>query len=180
MDDQRDSTTERLVLITWSPKTTTTLKNVNKIVQRHCDLFFYKLLSFTNNFELNPELNMNGNIHYHGYIAFNNEYKKEYNLFILTLKANGMLKINRVLHSLNQAMDYCRKDRSALNGMILNKYLPISESNYKSWCKYNFLSEKWAPSKTYIELIEKLVTEDDINGELEEDPLEIKIGGSRA
>lgn len=135
--DHKDTTNERIVLITWSPKTNTTLKNVNKLIDKHCNLFFYKLILFANNFELNPELNMNGNIHYHGYIAFNNEEKKYYNQFILTLKANGLTKITTVKHSLCQAMEYCRKDRSANIGLIHIKYLPIADDNINRWCMYH-------------------------------------------
>jgi len=137
MENVSESTTETVILITWSPKTNTTAKNVNTLIQKHCDLFFYQLIAFANDFEINPELNVSGNIHYHGFIAWSEEYKYEYNRFILALKGNGFMKVNKVKHSLSKAMEYCRKDRHALNGMIKNKYLPISLHNQDSWCKFN-------------------------------------------
>jgi hypothetical protein len=125
------------VLMTWSPKGTTTKHNIISTVKRHYQIFSI-CNDWASNFEFNPEYNLNGNIHYHGFIQFSEGNRHAYYSWLHYVKQQGFVKINKVNHDLQQAMVYCRKDRALMSLDLPDIYNPIrpNKYNYSSIVEY--------------------------------------------
>lgn len=64
-------------------------------------------------FEVNPEFNTSGNLHYHGYYIIKDAYKW-YSKVLPKMKYHGFIKINEVKSDLASALNYSRKDREIM------------------------------------------------------------------
>lgn len=109
---------EEVYLFTFSPKGNT--KDVQFTYYDHLQMYFKKWHYCMQTFEINPELNSNGNLHYHGYFIIKDK-TKWYKSVLPKMKYNGLIKINKVQNNLDSAMVYPRKDRTLMS-LIIKKY----------------------------------------------------------
>lgn len=124
---EQPNTVYESVLITWSPKgENTTKSNIIRHTRHYVDHYLSFLDDITDRFEFNVELNMNGNIHFHGYVMYPQHRRRQWLTFLLHLKTKGFVKINKVRHNLNKAMEYCRKDRALMHTFLPSQYNPIT------------------------------------------------------
>jgi len=86
-------------------------------------------------FEINPEFNANGNLHYHGYFIIKDKVKWFKNV-LPKMKYNGLVKINIVKDNLQSAMEYCRKDNIIMK-QVIKKY-PVP---YTHLCSLTLLTK---------------------------------------
>lgn len=107
-------------LFTFSPKGNT--KNAEFTYYDDLATYFVNWHKCMREFEINPEFNQNGNLHYHGYFVLKDKVKWFKNV-LPKMKYNGMVKINKVEHNLGSALIYCRKDRDMMNQII--KHYPV-------------------------------------------------------
>lgn len=115
----------KLYLFTWSPSGVT--HDVTYKYREHLEQYFRKLKYCCSRFEINPELNQNGNIHYHGFVELKDEIKW-YRSMLPRFKRNGFVKINPVKNDLSKAIEYARKDREKMKKIILDEPIPLTET----------------------------------------------------
>lgn len=123
-----NGTTERngeAYLFTYSPRDVTL--NPTYSFMNHINLYFWSWHKCMESFEVNPEFNQNGNLHYHGYFIIKDKYKWYHNV-LPKMKYNGFIKINIVVDDLFKALDYCRKDRELMIRSIDHK-IPFTEED---------------------------------------------------
>lgn len=111
-------------LFTFSPKGNT--KNAEFTYYDDLATYFNSWHKCMSEFEVNPEFNQNGNLHYHGYFVLKDKVKW-YKMVLPKMKYNGMVKINKVEHNLSDAMVYCRKDNDLMLQII--KQYPVPYTN---------------------------------------------------
>jgi len=110
-------------LFTYSPKGITI--NPTYAYMDHINTFFWAWHKCMSEFEVNPEFNQSGNLHYHGYFAIKDKYKW-YKYVLPKMKYNGNMKINKVESDLVKALDYCRKDRQLMS-KIIDHEIPFNQ-----------------------------------------------------
>lgn len=114
-----DPKQEPLYLFTWSPAGKT--YSFRYMWNHYIDNVFRKWHNLMHTFEINPEINSSGNIHFHGFYQVKDKYNWYYNeLPHLKRKEVGNMRTNKVVHDFDKAMVYPRKDRD-LNIFALNK-----------------------------------------------------------
>lgn len=113
-------------LFTFSPIGTT--KNYNFAYYDHLGDYFRHWHQCMESFEINPELNASGNLHYHGFFILKNKYKW-FKSILPKMKYHGMVKINKVHCDLQKAMEYCRKDRELMNKLITIYPVPYTDKS---------------------------------------------------
>lgn len=116
--------TDNTYLFTFSPKGNT--KNYNFAYYDHLGEYFRYWHKCMKSFEINPELNASGNLHYHGYFVLKDQYKW-FKSILPKMKYHGLVKINRVEYSLQDAMIYCRKDNELMNKLITLYPVPYTD-----------------------------------------------------
>jgi len=115
-------------LFTFSPKGIT--KNYDYSYMDHYQKYFKNWKACMEDYEINPELNASGNLHYHGYYVLKDKYKW-FKSVLPRMKYEGNLKIDIVTADLSKAMVYCRKDRDIMLKLITARPLPITKENCK-------------------------------------------------
>jgi len=86
----------------------------------HLVFYFKHWHQCMSQFEINPEFNANGNLHYHGYFIIKDKVRW-YKSVLPKMKYNGLVKIDKVKHDLSKSMEYCRKDTLMMK-QIIKKY----------------------------------------------------------
>lgn len=119
------TTTASAYLFTYSPQDTT--KNPTYAYMNHINTYFHSWHKCMSDFEVNPEFNQNGNLHYHGYFVIKDPYKW-FKFILPKMKYNGLVKINKVEDNLDKAMEYCRKDRELMSKIIEHK-IPYNQED---------------------------------------------------
>lgn len=114
-------------LFTYSPKTIT--KDPTFTYCDHITTYFLSWIRCMHEFEVNPEFNQNGNLHYHGYFRLKDKVKW-YKVVLPKMKYNGLIKINKVEQDLSKALEYCRKDRELMLKCISHK-IPFTHTDKK-------------------------------------------------
>lgn len=115
-------------LFTFSPQGTT--KNYDYSYMEHYNEYFKSWAHCMEDYEINPELNASGNLHYHGYYIIKDKYKW-FNKTLPKMKYNGNIRIDIVTNDLSKAMIYPRKDRDLMLKLIKARPLPITKQNCK-------------------------------------------------
>lgn len=113
-------------LFTFSPKGNT--KNAEFTYYDDLATYFNSWHRCMSEFEINPEFNQNGNLHYHGYFVLKDKVKW-YKIVLPKMKYNGMVKINKVEHDLSSAMIYCRKDNELMLHIIRRYPIPYTHQD---------------------------------------------------
>jgi len=113
-------------LFTFSPKGNT--KDVNFTYIDHLVLYFKKWHYCMSQFEINPELNSSGNLHYHGYFVLKDRTKWHKSV-LPKMKYNGLIKIDKVKNDLAKAMVYPRKDNQMMQDIITKYPVPYTNDN---------------------------------------------------
>lgn len=112
-------------LFTYSPRSITfnpTFKYMNDINE-----YFFSWHKCMEAFEVNPEFNSSGNLHYHGYYVIKDRYKW-FKIVLPKMKYNGMWRSEIVKDSLDKGMIYCRKDRTLMEKCIDHK-IPFTQED---------------------------------------------------
>lgn len=112
-------------LFTFSPKGTTL--NATYAYMDHINTYFFSWHKCMSHFEVNPELNSNGNLHYHGYFIIKDKVKW-FKVVLPKMKYNGNMKITKVDNDLSKALEYSRKDRVMMESIIDHK-IPFTEQD---------------------------------------------------
>lgn len=112
-------------LFTYSPMGNTC--NPTFTFMEHISDYFWSWHKCMEAFEVNPEFNSNGNLHYHGYYVLKDKYRW-YKSVLPKLKYNGMWRSEQVKDSLEKAMVYCRKDRELMVKCIDHK-IPFTQED---------------------------------------------------
>lgn len=120
-------------------------------------------------FEINPELNQNGNLHYHGYFVLKDKLKF-YKSILPKMKYNGFVKIDLVHNDLQKAMEYCRKDREFMKQLIKESPVPFIHSDKLGKRPLDKVSKSLMD---YLEIID-VPTQEETTKELTECILEYK------
>lgn len=118
--------TEKTYLFTFSPKGVT--KSYDYTYIDHYVNYFEEWSKCMEDFEINPELNASGNLHYHGFYIVKDKYKW-FKKVLPKLKYNGMWRIEEVKHDLEKAMIYCRKDRELMISLMNYGPIPLTKTN---------------------------------------------------
>lgn len=138
-----DTQDNQIYLFTYSPSGTT--KNYDFNYAEHYKCFFSLWHHCMLTYEINPELNQNGNLHYHGYFSIKDRFKW-YKKVLPKMKYNGFIKIDLVKNDFNKAIEYARKDRTLMLKLIQQRPLPITHNDFK------FLENK-EKNKTIIDYL---------------------------
>lgn len=139
-----DISSEPLYLFTWAPKNNT--YSILFSWNYYCNEYFRKWNKFMHKFEINPELNANNNIHFHGF--FQIKCKALWQQHLTDLKYRGHVKISKIRHDFNQAMVYPRKDREIMEFHIHRDSIPhysipyTQSSRTKSKIELTYLNDK--------------------------------------
>jgi len=88
----------------------------------HINEYFRRWRSCMLDFEVNPELTTQGNIHYHGFFKLKDKIKWHKSI-LPRMKRNGFIKINKVNSDFDKAIEYSRKDNEMMS--VLMKGLPV-------------------------------------------------------
>lgn len=124
--------TTKIYYFTWSP--------VPKYIQPSFQLtdhvtYLKKFKRCMSEFEIYPEFNSSGNLHYHGWYIVK-DAKKWFAHLLPELKHKGFVKINEVKHTLDKS--YISKDCNLMS-FILDEYgigsIPFTIKNYSSWAR---------------------------------------------
>lgn len=119
--------TEKVYLFTFSPKDIT--KNISFGYYEQLEKYFLDWKNCMKEFEINPECNLNGNLHYHGHFILSDEVKW-YKSCLPKLKYNGFVKINQVKVDVQKALEYSRKDQKKMIEIIGDKeYVPYTHKS---------------------------------------------------
>lgn len=120
-----NKTDSEAYLFTYSPRDITL--NPTYTYMDHINTYFWGWHKCMATFEVNPEFNQNGNLHYHGYFIIKDKYRW-YKSILPKMKYNGLIKINKVVDDLSKAIEYCRKDRELMEKIIDHK-IPFTEQD---------------------------------------------------
>lgn len=132
-------------LFTFSPKGTTF--NPTYGYMDHINTYFWSWHHCMQEFEVNPEFNSNGNLHYHGYYIVKDRFKW-FKKILPKLKYNGMWRSEKVKDNLEKAMQYCRKDRDLMSGCIDHE-IPFTHN-----CKVKHIPD--ILERTIVDYLEEL------------------------
>lgn len=113
-------------LFTFSPIGNT--KNAEFTYYDHLSTYFVNWHKCMSEFEINPEFNSNGNLHYHGYFVIKDKVKWFKNV-LPKMKYNGLVKISKVRCSLAEGVVYCRKDRIMMSKIIKRYPVPYTHKD---------------------------------------------------
>lgn len=105
-------------LITVSPKGVT--KNVNYAYVDHVNSYFSLFKYCMEDFKLWPELNSNGNLHWHGYIVIKDKVRW-FKKVLPHMKYNCMVRIEKLHGELSKAIEYSKKDEKLMSKVISKK-----------------------------------------------------------
>lgn len=105
-------------LFTFSPKGITL--NTTYMYMDHINSYFWSWHKCMEKFEVNPELNSNGNLHYHGYYKVKDRFKW-FKKVLPKMKYNGMWRTERIHTDFEKSMIYPRKDRELMEKVIEHK-----------------------------------------------------------
>jgi len=115
-------------LFTFSPQGIT--KDYDYGYMEHYNEYFKSWSLCMEDYEINPELNASGNLHYHGFYVIKDKYKW-FHKVLPKMKYNGNMRIDMVTADLTKAMVYPRKDRDLMLRLIKARPLPITKENCK-------------------------------------------------
>lgn len=113
-------------LFTFSPICNT--KNAEFCYYDHLSTYFAQWHRCMKEFEVNPEFNANGNLHYHGYFVIKDKFRWHAKV-LPKMKYNGMVKISKVKCSLADGVVYCRKDRILMQRIIKAYPVPYTHND---------------------------------------------------
>lgn len=124
----KDTTYSSIIyLFTWSPKDQNTLNPKFKYIDDIAN-YFRQWHQCMKEFEVNPEFNQNGNLHYHGYFRIKDQIKW-FKRILPKMKYNGYIKINKVHTSFDEAIKYTRKDREVMTEVLYPLKVPYTEKD---------------------------------------------------
>lgn len=136
-------------LFTYSPKGLT--KDYDFTYIDHYNSYFKQWQQCMSEYEINPELNQSGNLHYHGYYKIKDKFKW-FKKVLPKMKYNGFIKIDEVKSDLNKSLEYCRKDREFMLKILAARPLPLSHLDHKIDDKLDS-SQKPKSIKDYLDEI---------------------------
>lgn len=141
----------------------------------HLVFYFKHWHQCMSQFEINPEFNANGNLHYHGYFVLKDKVRW-YRSVLPKLKYNGLVKIDRVKHDLSKSMEYCRKDNLMMKQIIKKYPVPYTHLDKTLLTKpdiiqdniYAFLKEMDRVKESRAEMQRRVFVKTDLDTSLEE------------
>lgn len=104
-------------LFTFSPKSLFDYNKLYMKVYSDVSQYFKSFWYCMDEFEINPELNANGGLHYHGYFIIKDRVKY-FKSCLPTLKRNGMVRVEKIKHDFDKAVLYSRKDRTLMESLL--------------------------------------------------------------
>lgn len=116
---------QKSFLFTWSPKLVT--KDPNYTYDFFVEEYFKSWEKCMDSFEVNPEFNKSGNLHFHGYFILKEKESysvRWYTKILPKLKYNGFIKIDKC-SDLSKAIVYARKDRALMLKCLKKAYYPV-------------------------------------------------------
>jgi len=119
--------TNPIYLFTYSPRGVT--KSYDYTYMDHYNDYFKSWHGCMAEYEINPELNASGNLHYHGYYIIKDRFKW-FKKVLPKLKYNGMIKIDEVKQNFTKAIEYSRKDRELMLKLLTVRPLPITHEDH--------------------------------------------------
>lgn len=111
--------------ITWSPAGNTV--RYGKTLRRHLENYLISLKNVCSKIEINPELNTNGNLHYH-ITADVTDVIGLYKRVIPPMKRDGIVNIKRIYNQEGQN-DYVEADHSVMLEILDMERLPITRQD---------------------------------------------------
>lgn len=134
-------------LFTYSPSGLTITPTFK--YQDDIEKFFKPWYRCMKEFEINPEFNSSGNLHYHGYYIIHDKIKW-FKHVLPRLKHHGFIKIDKVTKDFDKAIVYCRKDRETMQKVLQGLPVPYTNNHFKMH------SEVPQTPSFYVELLDEL------------------------
>lgn len=97
----------------------------------HLWVVFSKFSRCMSEFVVSPELNENGNIHYHGWFVLKDKVKF-YKHVLPAMKKLGFVKISKLKHRNAEWDYYCQKDYEIMKELCQPIPVPMTHRNYKN------------------------------------------------
>lgn len=127
------ATDDPVIFITWSPRPSTLHYSQEKNYVNHIHDIFFDFHTCMSKFALTPELNVNGNIHYHGWFVVKDSYRL-YKYVIPRMKRQGFVSISKCRGSfLGPSVPYAYhlKDIGPMAELMYPYIVPYTHNNYK-------------------------------------------------
>lgn len=123
-----------VIFITWSPRPSTLDYRQELNYAKHCWDIFHDVHIHSSKFAITPELNISGNIHYHGWFVIKDSFRF-YKYFVPRLKRLGFVKLTKCHSKFNgpsYPYAYHLKDIGPMQELIYPYIIPYTHNNYKN------------------------------------------------
>lgn len=139
-----------IYLYTWCPVGATIRPKFQYV--SHINEFFRRWKNCMSDFEVNPELTVQGNIHYHGFFILKDKIKW-FKSILPKMKRNGFIKINLVKKDFESAISYSRKDNEMMIKVMKGIPVPFVPGSLPSLIKLVKELKQKGENKTILDYI---------------------------